>query len=71
MGYFKKVYDINSRHPTSLNYLANHFFFKKDYEKAQQLAFVAFDHSENDFSKSESCYQIARVYHIKVYNILE
>ena len=37
-----RAYQIDSSNPMVLNHLANHFFFKKDYQKVQHLALHAF-----------------------------
>lgn len=58
-----KAYQIDSTNPTVLNHLANHFFYKKDYDKVQTLALHAFHNTENDAIKAESCFQIARSWH--------
>lgn len=55
-----KAYSIDNTNPMLLNHLANHFFFKKQYDKAQMLAFHAFHFTENETMKGESFYQIAR-----------
>lgn len=60
-----KAYTIDSSNPMVLNHLANHFFFKKDYEKAQHLASHAFRNTENEAMRAESCYQLARSYHVQ------
>ena len=43
-----KAYSIDSTNPVVLNHLANHFFYKKDYTKVQQLAMHAFHNTENE-----------------------
>ena len=43
-----KAYSIDSTNPIVLNHLANHFFYKKDYQKVQQLAMHAFHNTENE-----------------------
>lgn len=60
-----KAYTIDSTDPMVLNHLANHFFFKKDYNKVQHLALHAFHNTENEAMRAESCYQLARSYHIQ------
>uniref|UniRef100_A0A1A9V7Q9 Uncharacterized protein n=1 Tax=Glossina austeni TaxID=7395 RepID=A0A1A9V7Q9_GLOAU len=57
-----KAYTIDSTNPMALN-LANHFFFKKDYQKVQHLALHAFHNAENGAMRAESCYQLARSFH--------
>lgn len=60
-----KAYYIDRTDPMVLNHLANHFFFKKVYDKVQQLALHAFHNTENEAMRAESCYQLARSYHIQ------
>ncbi|GFW04088.1 RNA polymerase-associated protein CTR9 homolog [Trichonephila clavipes] len=60
-----KAYTIDSSNPMVLNHLANHFFFKKDYNKVQHLALHAFHNTENEAMRAESCYQLARSFHIQ------
>ncbi|CAF0862823.1 unnamed protein product [Brachionus calyciflorus] len=60
-----KAYQLDSKNPIVLNHLANHFFYKKDYQKVQQLAMHAFHNTENEFIRAETCYQLARSYHIQ------
>ena len=60
-----KAYTIDSGNPMVLNHLANHFFFKKDYHKVQHLALHAFHNTENEAMRSESCYQLARHFHVQ------
>ena len=60
-----KAYSIDSTNPIVLNHLANHFFYKKDYQKVQQLAMHAFHNTENESIRAETCYQLARSYHIQ------
>ncbi len=58
-----KAYSIDPTNPIVLNHLANHFFYKKDYQKVQQLAMHAFHNTENESIRAETCYQLARSYH--------
>ncbi|XP_077994649.1 RNA polymerase-associated protein CTR9 homolog [Glandiceps talaboti] len=60
-----KAYTIDSSNPMVLNHLANHFFFKKDYNKVQHLALHAFHGTENEAIQAESCYQLARSFHVQ------
>lgn len=60
-----KAYSIDSTNPMVLNHLANHFFFKKDYNKVQHLALHAFHNTENEAMRAESCYQLARSFHVQ------
>ncbi|XP_078483653.1 RNA polymerase-associated protein CTR9 homolog isoform X2 [Ciona intestinalis] len=60
-----KGYQIDPSCPMVLNHLANHFFFKKDYEKVQHLALHSFHNTENEAVQAESCYQLARSFHIQ------
>ncbi|GIY09285.1 RNA polymerase-associated protein CTR9 homolog [Caerostris extrusa] len=63
-----KAYTIDSSNPMVLNHLANHFFFKRyalNYNKVQHLALHAFHNTENEAMRAESCYQLARSFHIQ------
>ncbi|XP_043596134.1 RNA polymerase-associated protein CTR9 homolog [Bombus pyrosoma] len=60
-----KAYNIDSTNPMVLNHLANYFFFKKDYDKARYLADHAFHNTENEAMRAESCYQLARAFHVQ------
>lgn len=60
-----RAYTIDSTNPMVLNHLANHFFFKKDYQKVQHLALHAFHNTENEAMRAESCYQLARAFHVQ------
>ncbi|XP_033646150.1 RNA polymerase-associated protein CTR9 homolog [Asterias rubens] len=60
-----KAYTIDSSNPMVLNHLANHFFFKKDYTKVQHLALHAFHNTDNEAIQAESCYQLARAFHVQ------
>ena len=64
-----KAYSIDSSNPMVLNHLANHFFFKKDYQKVEQLAMHAFHNTENEAMRAESCFQWARAFHAQASNI--
>ena len=57
------AYGIDSTNSMTLNHLANHFFFKKDYQKVQHLAQHALQGTEVEYIQAESCYQLARSYH--------
>ena len=61
-----KAYSIDNQSPMVLNHLANHFFFKKDYTKVQHLALHAFHGTEVEAMQAESCYQLARSFHVQV-----
>lgn len=60
-----KAYSIDPTNSIVLNHLANHFFYKKDYQKVQQLAMHAFHNTENEPIRAEACYQLARSYHVQ------
>lgn len=60
-----KAYSIDMSNPMVLNHLANHFFFKKDYDKVQHLALHAFHNTENEAMRAESCYLLARAFHVQ------
>jgi RNA polymerase-associated protein CTR9 len=60
-----KAYTIDSSSPMVLNHLADHFFFKKDYNKVQHLALHAFHGTDVEAMQAESCYQLARAFHVQ------
>uniref|UniRef100_A0A3Q0QS05 CTR9 homolog, Paf1/RNA polymerase II complex component n=1 Tax=Amphilophus citrinellus TaxID=61819 RepID=A0A3Q0QS05_AMPCI len=60
-----RAYTIDPSNPMVLNHLANHFFFKKDYSKVQHLALHAFHNTEVEAMQAESCYQLARSFHVQ------
>lgn len=41
-----KAYQIQSTHPRVLNFLANHFFYKGELQKVENLATTAFKNTE-------------------------
>eukprot|EP00102_Acyrthosiphon_pisum_P018617 XP_016655827.1 PREDICTED: RNA polymerase-associated protein CTR9 homolog isoform X2 [Acyrthosiphon pisum] len=60
-----KAYTIDTTNPMVLNHLSNHFFYKKDYAKSELLARRALQNTENDAMRAESCYHMARVFHVQ------
>ncbi|KAG7274434.1 hypothetical protein CRUP_033590 [Coryphaenoides rupestris] len=54
-----RAYTIDPSNPMVLNHLANHFFFKK------HLALHAFHNTEVEAMQAESCYQLARSFHVQ------
>jgi RNA polymerase-associated protein CTR9 len=68
LTYAKTAYELGSKVGQSnskvLNYLADHFFYTKNYKKCEELAISGFHHSASEAIKAESCYCIARAYHV-------
>ncbi|MFH4984632.1 hypothetical protein AB6A40_011341 [Gnathostoma spinigerum] len=60
-----KAYQLEQENPVVLNHLANHFFYKKDLERVECLAWHAFQITENEAMRAESSYQLARSYHFR------
>ncbi|VDN57955.1 unnamed protein product [Dracunculus medinensis] len=60
-----KAYQLENENPVVLNHLANHFFFKKDLDRVEHLAWHAFQLTENEAMRAESCYQLARSFHLR------
>lgn len=60
-----KAYALDPTNPIVLNHLANHFFYKNDYNKVQPLAMHAFHNTENESVRAEACFQLARAFHIQ------
>jgi len=56
-------YRLDSSNPMVLNRLADHFFFKKAYDRVKHLALHAYHNTENEAIQAESCYQLARSFH--------
>lgn len=46
-----------------MNYLV---FCVQDYQKVQHLALHSFHNTENEGMRAESCYQLARAFHVQV-----
>ena len=68
VSYAKTAYElgeVGQTNPKVLNYLANHFFFTKNYSRTEELAISGFHHTASEAIKAESCYCIARAYHVK------
>jgi RNA polymerase-associated protein CTR9 len=67
LTYAKTAYELGQVGQTNskvLNYLADHFFFKKNFKHSEELAISGFHHSASEAIKAESCYFIARAYHV-------
>ncbi|CAG7835863.1 unnamed protein product [Allacma fusca] len=60
-----RAYSVDPSNPMVLNHLADHFFFKRDFHKVRHLAMHAFHNTENEAMRAESCYQLARSYHMQ------
>ncbi|KAH7730110.1 hypothetical protein AAVH_02602 [Aphelenchoides avenae] len=59
-----RAYQNDPENPMVLNHLSNHFFYKNDLDKAEQLAWHSFQISErNEAMRAESCYHLARCFH--------
>lgn len=65
MQHIVKVYSIDKTNPINLNLLADHFFYRKEPEKAINLSQVAIQTSHSDMLKAESAYMLGRGYHYK------
>ena len=50
----------------SVKRLTSHAFVLQDYTKVQHLALHAFHGTENEAIQAESCYQLARAFHVQV-----
>ncbi|KAH3764242.1 RNA polymerase-associated protein CTR9 [Pelomyxa schiedti] len=59
------AYQFDAAHPVVLNHLADHFFFKKEMDKALKFAQTALSqHNAADQVQAESYYVMGRVYHV-------
>lgn len=56
---------MDPTNPMVLNHLADHFFYKKEYAKVHRLALHAFYNTETESMRAESCYQMARAFHVQ------
>uniref|UniRef100_A0A915CPW2 RNA polymerase-associated protein CTR9 homolog n=1 Tax=Ditylenchus dipsaci TaxID=166011 RepID=A0A915CPW2_9BILA len=65
------AYQNEPENPMVLNHLANHFFYRNDLEKTEQLAWHAFQLTENEQMRAESCYQLARCFHMRATQQME
>eukprot|EP00698_Gefionella_okellyi_P013130 TRINITY_DN357_c0_g2_i1.p1 TRINITY_DN357_c0_g2~~TRINITY_DN357_c0_g2_i1.p1 ORF type:complete len:1117 (-),score=249.82 TRINITY_DN357_c0_g2_i1:1192-4497(-) len=63
MKLFKQAYDLDKSRSMVLNHLANHFFFRKEYQKVHTLASNAYHNTEVPKIKAESCYYMAKTFH--------
>ncbi|CAL8078737.1 unnamed protein product [Calicophoron daubneyi] len=60
-----RAYNLDPTNPMVLNHLADHFFYKKEYAKVHRLALHAFYNTETEAMRAESCYQMARAFHMQ------
>lgn len=60
---FGRSYNLQTDHPVALIHLANHFFFKKEIERAWTLAWHAATYNDCDSIKAEAFYQMGRCRH--------
>ncbi|GMT18827.1 hypothetical protein PFISCL1PPCAC_10124, partial [Pristionchus fissidentatus] len=58
-----RAYKLEPENPIVLNHLANHFFYKGDLAKVEQLAWHAFQYADTETIRAESCFQLARCLH--------
>ncbi|KAL9653945.1 hypothetical protein ABK040_014158 [Willaertia magna] len=63
-NYLRRAYASDPNNAMVLNLLGNHFFFKRDTDKTQSLAFTAYHNSKVNKIKAESCYNMARAHHL-------
>lgn len=61
--YVKRAYTINSNSAAVQILLAEHFFYRGQYEKALTLGLSAFRCASSSHAKGEACFQMARTYH--------
>lgn len=61
----KKAFEANGSNSMVLNHLANHFFYKKDYQKVHTLALQAYHNTEVAQIKAFSCYLLAKSFHAR------
>jgi RNA polymerase-associated protein CTR9 len=46
--------------------MSGFWYLFQDYHKVQHLALHAFHNTENEAMRAESCYQLARAFHVQV-----
>ncbi len=61
----KEAYSIDKSHPVVLTHLGNHFFFKKEYTKAEGLLKTALTKSMSDLQRSETLYVYGKIAHVQ------
>jgi len=59
----KRAYEVNPTHALALNHLVNHFFNKKEYDKATNLALTAYHNTTVPKLQALSFYNLGRNYH--------
>lgn len=59
----KSAFERDKTNPTALLHLANHFFFAKDFAKAQKLASNSLLYASTDRSKAEAYFVLAKIAH--------
>lgn len=64
-NYLKRAYSLDPGNSQVLNLLGNHFFFRREVDKTEELVFAAFHNTKSPKIKAESCYNMARAYHHK------
>ena len=62
--HLRKAYSLDPNNSMVLNLLGNHFFFKRDTDKTQQLAYSAYQNSRVNKIQAESCFNMARANHL-------
>ncbi|KAI8983855.1 hypothetical protein BDB01DRAFT_118794 [Pilobolus umbonatus] len=63
LQHMQKAHEVNRRHPSVLNMMANHFFLTRDFEQTMIAANRALTNASNNLTKAEASYQIARAHH--------
>lgn len=63
LALLKRAYDLEPFNPSVLNHLANHYFYKAQYDRAITLASRAHKHADAKAIKAESCFHMARSHH--------
>ncbi|MEN2495775.1 MAG: protein required for normal CLN1 and CLN2 G1 cyclin expression [Marteilia pararefringens] len=61
--YLSMAYSLDPKNPMIANLLSDHFFYKKEYDKARKLSLLAFQSTDNDSIKAESSFQLGRIFH--------
>ena len=60
MEIFRMAYQIDPTHSRILNHLSNHFFYKKEFDKMENLARRAWNNTTNAKIKAESYFFLGR-----------
>lgn len=64
--FYKKVNIQRRIQGNAIKTGCSNYYYSQDYQKVQHLALHAFHNTENESMRAESCYQLARAFHVQV-----